>query len=211
MDTTADYGMGLVPIFCLRIFRRVVPAGIFGRFFAQVSMTNEELNALLEPVVADLGLELVGIEFSPGTGGGLLRVYIDEAERGVTIDDCERASREISALLDVNDPIAGHYTLEVSSPGLERPLFTLDHFVRFAGETVKIGVNLPIDGRRRFQGAILGIEGDRILIDQDGVQIAIPHANVAKARLVPDYVALGLVAEPPSGAGKTPRGKRKKA
>ena len=155
-------------------------------------MTNDELSQLLEPAIADLGLELVGIEFSPNAGGSLLRVYIDEAERGVTIDDCERASREISALLDVNDPVAGRYTLEVSSPGLERPLFTPGHFERFRGEQVKISVNLPLDGRRRFQGRIDAVDDERVTIDQDGKPVAIAHANIAKARLVPDYAALGL-------------------
>lgn len=166
---------------------------------------DAELNQLLAPVIADLGLELVGIEFAQGGGGSLLRIYIDEPERGITIDDCERASREISALLDVNDPVAGRYTLEVSSPGLERPLFTTDHFARFVGEQVKIGVNLPIDGRRRFQGRLVGIEGDRITIEQDGKPVTIAHANVAKARLVPDYVALGLAPAPREG-GKKPAG-----
>ena len=156
-------------------------------------MTNEELSELLAPAIADLGLELVGIEFSPNSGSSLLRVYIDEPERGVNIDDCERASREISALLDVNDPVAGRYTLEVSSPGLERPLFTPEHFTRFMGEIVKLNLSLPIDGRRRFQGAIRAVEGDRITLDQDGTDVTIVHANVVRARLVPDYAALGIV------------------
>ncbi|WP_300614748.1 ribosome maturation factor RimP [Dokdonella sp.] len=166
---------------------------------------DAELNQLLAPVIADLGLELVGIEFAQSGGGSLLRVYIDEPERGVSIEDCERASREISALLDVHDPVAGRYTLEVSSPGLERPLFTTDHFERFLGQQVKIGVNLPIDGRRRFQGRIEAVEGDRITIEQDGKPVAIAHANIAKARLVPDYVALGLAPAPREG-GKKPAG-----
>ena len=157
-------------------------------------MTNEELHALLDPAIRDLGLELVGIEFSPGHGGSLLRVYIDAPERPVTIDDCERASREISALLDVNDPVAGRYTLEVSSPGLDRPLFTPAQFARFMGEAVKINVNLPLEGRRRFHGTIREVAGDRIVIEQDGIPIPIVHANIAKARLAPDYAALGLAA-----------------
>jgi len=155
-------------------------------------MTHEELSALLAPVIADLALELVGIEFSPNQGGSVLRVYIDEPERGVTIDDCERVSREISALLDVNDPVAGHYTLEVSSPGLERPLFTPEHFARFVGSEVKLTLNLPLAGRRRFQGLVRAVEGDRITLEQDGAPVEIAHANVARANLVPDYAALGL-------------------
>ena len=157
-------------------------------------MKEEDLNALLAPLISDLGLELVGIEFSPGSGGSLLRIYIDAPERAVGIEDCERASREISALLDVNDPVAGRYTLEVSSPGLDRPLFTPEHFTRFIGQAVKINVNLPLDGRRRFHGSIKEVEGDRIVIEQDGEQVAIVHANIAKARLAPDYAALGLAA-----------------
>ncbi len=177
--TTADYGMGLVPIFFSSVLER---------------MREDELNALLAPLIADLGLELVGIEFSPGRGGSLLRVYVDSPGRPVTIDDCERASREISAALDVNDPVAGRYTLEVSSPGLDRPLFTPAQFERFVGEAVKINVNLPLDGRRRFHGTIKTVDGDRITIEQDGEPVTIVHANVAKARLAPDYAALGLAA-----------------
>lgn len=199
--------MGLVPIFCL-CFQNIVAADlVFPR--PGPYMTNEELSQLLEPAIADLGLELVGIEFSPNSGSSLLRVYIDEAERGITIDDCERASREISALLDVNDPVAGRYTLEVSSPGLERPLFTPAHFERFAGEQVKISVNLPIDGRRRFQGRIEAVDADRVTIEQDGKPVEIAHANIAKARLVPDYAALGLAPAQPARPGTGPaKGKR---
>ena len=173
-------------------------------------MKDEDLNALLAPLIGDLGLELVGIEFSPGRGGSLLRVYVDAAGRPVTIDDCERASREISALLDVNDPVAGRYTLEVSSPGLDRPLFTPDQFARFVGQAVKVNVNLPLDGRRRFHGTIREVEGDRITIEQDGEPVTIVHANVAKARLAPDYAALGLAAarrEYEEGASKKRRKK----
>jgi ribosome maturation factor RimP len=201
--------MGLVPIFCL-CFRR---SGWLPDFAERaVEMTNEDLTRLLEPAIADLGLELVGIEFGPGAGGSLLRVYIDESERGVTIDDCERVSREISALLDVNDPVAGRYTLEVSSPGLERPLFTPEHFARFLGAAVKVVVNLPIDGRRRFQGPIESVEGDRITLMQDGAPVAIVHANIAKAHLAPDYAALGMAparVEPAAARGRSARRGRK--
>jgi len=173
-------------------------------------MKEEELNALLAPLIADLGLELVGIEFSPGHGGSLLRVYIDVADRPVTIDDCERASREISAALDVNDPVAGRYTLEVSSPGLDRPLFTPAHFERFIGQSVKINVNLPLEGRRRFHGTIKEIDGDRIVIEQDGVPVSIVHSNIAKARLAPDYAALGLAAARREYEEGAPKKRKKK-
>jgi ribosome maturation factor RimP len=163
-------------------------------FYWDDVVANEKLNELLLPLVTDLGLEFVGIEFSPSRGSSLLRVYIDAPERPVTIDDCERVSREISAMLDVNDPIEGRYTLEVSSPGIDRPLFTLEHFTRFIGSSAKVNVALPIDGRQRFSGVIRDVQDDRILFDQDGREVVISHANVVKARLIPDYVALGLAA-----------------
>lgn len=164
-------------------------------------MKDDELIQLITPVIADLGLECLGIEYAPSRGNSLLRIYIDvpagtSPERAVTLDDCEAVSRELSALLDVNDPIQGRYTLEVSSPGIDRPLFTPAQFERFLGETAKISLNLPLDGRRRLQGPILAVEGDTITLEQDGAPMAVAHENIQKARLVPDLVALGLVAEP---------------
>ena len=175
-------------------------------------MTSEELGKILAPLVTDLGLEYVGIEFSPSRGSSLLRVYIDAPERPVTLEDCERTSREISALLDVNDPIEGRYTLEVSSPGLDRPLFTPAQFARFVGEQVRIGTALPVEGRRRFQGAILSVDDDQVHVDQDGKDIAIAHGNIAKAKLVPDFAALGLVPAKRKNeeTGARPRGPKHK-
>jgi len=150
-------------------------------------MRNEELTELLAPVIADLGLECLGVEYSPSHGNSLVRVYIDAPGRAVTVDDCEAASRQISATLDVNDPIQGRYTLEVSSPGLDRPLFTAEQFARFIGQKAKLETNLPIDGRRRFNGAIRGVEGDSVVMEQDGIDVRIAHDNVHKAKLVPDF------------------------
>ena len=115
----------------------------------------EEIQALLAPTVASLGLELLGVEFVPSGASALLRLYIDVEGRHVGIEDCEAVSREVSAKLDVEDPISSEYTLEVSSPGIDRPLFTLAHFARFAGEQAKVNLRLPQDGRRRLQGKIL--------------------------------------------------------
>jgi len=151
------------------------------------NMRNEELTELLVPVIADLGLECLGVEYSPSHGNSLVRVYIDAADRPVTVDDCEVVSRQVSATLDVNDPIQGRYTLEVSSPGLDRPLFTAQQFARFVGESAKVEVNLAIDGRRRFQGPIRAVEGSTIVLDQDGVAVRIAHDNIHKAKLVPDF------------------------
>jgi ribosome maturation factor RimP len=164
-------------------------------------MRNEELTRLLAPVVADLGLECLGVEYSPSHGNSLVRVYIDAADRAVTVDDCEAVSRQVSATLDVNDPIQGRYTLEVSSPGLDRPLYTPEHFARFAGQSAKVEVNLAIGGRRRFQGPIRAVESDTIVLEQDGVPVRIAHGNVHKAKLVPEF------AEP---AGKGNKGRKAK-
>jgi ribosome maturation factor RimP len=150
-------------------------------------MFNKELTQLLTPVVADLGLECLGVEYSPSHGNALVRVYIEAPERAVTVDDCEAVSRQVSATLDVNDPIPGRYTLEVSSPGLDRPLYTPQQFARFAGREAKLEVNLAIDGRRRFQGPIRAVEGGDVILEQDGSPVRIAHANIHKAKLVPDY------------------------
>lgn len=166
-------------------------------------MKDDELIQLINPVVADLGLECLGIEYAPSRGNSLLRIYIDHLERPITIDDCEAVSRELSAQLDVNDPISGRYTLEVSSPGIDRPLFTPAQFSRFIGEIAKVSLNLPVAGRRRLQGAIRAVDDDRITIEQDGADVVVVHDNIQKARIVPDYAALGLAPEKPGKPGKT--------
>lgn len=177
-----------------------------------------EISALLAPTVESLGLELLGVEYLPAPGGALLRLYIDVPEgamdaagepRSVGIDDCESVSREVSAQLDVADPISGHYTLEVSSPGVDRPLFTAAQFAGFAGEEAKATLKLPQDGRRRLQGRILRTEGDTVVFDVDGNEFAVAVDNIEKARLVPDWVALGLApAKDKSGRDARP-GKQK--
>ena len=167
-------------------------------------MKDEDLLQLLTPLIADLGFECLGIEYAPSRGNSLLRIYIDVADRPITVDDCEAVSREVSANLDVNDPITGRYTLEVSSPGIDRPLFTPAQFERFLGEQAKLALNLPVQGRRRLLGTIKAVAGDTITIEQDGVDVAVTHDNIQKARLVPDLEALGLLPEPKKGGKKTP-------
>lgn len=174
---------------------------------------------LLSPTIQSLGLELLGVEYLPSPGGAVLRLYIDipvgaegaavegEAPRMVGIEDCESVSREVSAQLDVEDPISGHYTLEVSSPGVDRPLFTAAQFARFLGEEAKVVLQLPQDGRRRFQGRIAAVEGERIDFDVDAKpepqRVSVEMGNIEKARLVPDWVALGFA---PTKPGKKPAG-----
>lgn len=149
-------------------------------------MSSSKLTRLLQPLVEDLGYEFVGLENSSNPKNPAVVIYIDKPE-GIAIEDCETVSREVAALLDVEDPIPGHYSLEVSSPGLDRPLFTLQQFAQFAGETATLNAFAPVDGRRKFKGKILGTTGTAVLMEQDGAEVAIEMSNIAKARLVPDY------------------------
>ncbi|MET0581653.1 MAG: ribosome maturation factor RimP [Pseudoxanthomonas sp.] len=166
----------------------------------------KQIANLLSPTVQALGLELLGAEYLPAPGSATLRLYIDvtEAElatRVVNIEDCEAVSREVSAQLDVEDPITGNYTLEVSSPGIERPLFTLAQFARHQGQSAKVLLRLPQDGRRRLQGEILRIEGGSIVFKLDSApvdnaEMTVAFENVDKARIMPDWVALGFAPQP---------------
>jgi ribosome maturation factor RimP len=167
-----------------------------------------EISTLLAPTVAALGLELLGVELAASGSDALLRLYIDAPGRLVDIDDCERVSREVSAVLDVEDPIASQYTLEVSSPGIDRPLFTVAQFGRFIGEQAKLTLRLAQDGRRRFVARILGVENDDVLLGHEAGNLRVAHANIEKARLVPDLVALGLAPQPKPG--KAPAGAKTK-
>jgi len=171
-----------------------------------------DIAKLLAPTIASLDLELLGAEYLPAPGNALLRLYIDvpavaegAEPRAVTIEDCEAVSREVSAQLDVEDPISGNYTLEVSSPGVDRPLFAPAQFARFLGERAKVGLKLPQDGRRRVQGIIAAVDGDRITFDIDGTPLEVGFDNIDKARLMPDWVAMGLApAQDKSGRDARP-------
>lgn len=143
---------------------------------------RERLIALIEPLTARLGYELVDLEYGAGRGHGLLRVFID-AGAGVGVDDCERVSREVSALLDVEDPIPGGYTLEVSSPGFDRVLRTREHFGRFVGSRVFVELKEPREGRRRYTGQLLAVDADGIALDVDRQRVAVSFAEIGKARL----------------------------
>ena len=160
-----------------------------------------EITNLLAPTVQALGLELLGVEYLPAPGSATLRLYIDVSleerdARAVNIDDCEAVSREVSAQLDVEDPISGNYTLEVSSPGVDRPLFALAHYERHIGESAKVVLKLPQEGRRRLQGEILRIEGGNVVFVVDNAELLVAFDNIDKARLVPDWVGLGMAPEP---------------
>jgi ribosome maturation factor RimP len=153
-------------------------------------MLRDQLRELLAPVVAGLGYQLWELEYLPRSGGGLLRLYIDSAndasERGISLDDCERVSRGVSETLDAADPIPSHYTLEVSSPGLDRVLRTREHFERFAGERVRLEMMQPVEGRKRFSGRLLGVGASEITLELENGRISLPIDEIHRARLAPD-------------------------
>jgi len=172
--------VGLGPIFCIR---EICP-GPFIRPGSDVKRSEVQIAELVTPTVEALGLDLWGVEHVSQGKFSLLRIYIDRAEDGVTVDDCERVSHQVSALLDVEDPISGEYTLEVSSPGLDRPLFTLDQFQQYVGETVRIRTRGPVEGRRKFKGTIVAAVNDSVMVKVDGVDFTIPQADIEKAAIV---------------------------
>ncbi|MBI3989323.1 MAG: ribosome maturation factor RimP [candidate division NC10 bacterium] len=141
------------------------------------------IKALAQPIVEDEGLELVGVEFQRESRGWVLRLYI-EREGGVTLADCEGVSHQLGDLLDVKDLINYSYTLEVSSPGLDRPLTKEADFTRFAGRLARVTTFQPVEGRRRFLGRLRGVQEGQVLLEKgDGSMVAIPWETIAKARL----------------------------
>ncbi len=143
---------------------------------------RERLIALIEPLVGRLGYELVELEQSSGRGSAAVRLFIDSPE-GVGLADCERVSREVSALLDVEDPIPTAYTLEVSSPGFDRVLRTQAHFARFVGSRVAVELTAPREGRRRYTGTLLSVDEAGIALEVDGQRVPVSFGEIGKARL----------------------------
>jgi ribosome maturation factor RimP len=148
-------------------------------------MKSDELAKLLEPTVERLGFELADLEVRLGGKGGMVRVFIDRPE-GIDLDDCARVSQAVSAILDVEDPVPGNYNLEVSSPGLDRKLTKIEHFQRFEGETVKVQMRFPIEGRRRFRGTLVSSDDENIVVEVDGESHSVPLKTIDTARLVPE-------------------------
>ena len=151
---------------------------------------REALIRLLDPAVVAEGCELVELEYHPQRGGGLLRLYIDRPDApgphgGVTVEDCEAVSRRVSALLEQADPIAGGYTLEVSSPGFDRPLRTLAHYRRFEGSRLRVESHLPRDGRRRWTGRLVAVAPTGVRLEVDGQIVDLQLSEIKTARLAP--------------------------
>ncbi|MBC8339832.1 MAG: ribosome maturation factor RimP [Rhodospirillales bacterium] len=146
------------------------------------------IHELIEPTIEDLGYDLVRVQIM-GKDAPILQIMMEHQEgpdgfKEITVEDCATVSRAVSALLEVDDPIQGAYTLEVSSPGLDRPLVRLRDFERFQGLEAKIEINRPLDGQRRFKGRLLGVEGDTVKILVDGNEVELPHPDIHKAKLL---------------------------
>ena len=144
------------------------------------------LRNMLEPGVRALGYELVDVEYTSAGSQNVLRVYIDQP-KGITVDDCATVSRQVSAVLDVEDPIREAYVLEVSSPGLDRPLVKREDFERFAGQMVKVRMSEAVLGRKNFKGTLVGVDGEAALVDVDNERYSLPLARIERARLVPSW------------------------
>jgi len=151
-----------------------------------VSSKLEQLQTLLAPVIEALGYEYWGLEFLSQGRHSLLRIYVDHAN-GILVEDCEKVSRQVSGVLDVEDPISNEYTLEVSSPGMDRPLFTLEQFAKHAGELVKIKLRSPYEGRRNFQGPLRGVEEQDVVVLVDDHEYLLPIDMIDKANIVPRF------------------------
>ncbi|MDH5353336.1 MAG: ribosome maturation factor RimP [Gammaproteobacteria bacterium] len=144
----------------------------------------QDLTVLFEPVIESMGYELVGVEFTGSINHGTLRIYIDR-EEGVSLDDCASISHQISAILDVEEPIQQSYDLEISSPGLNRPLFKLADFERFSGQLAKIKMSVAVAGRRNFKGLLKGVADSQLIqIEVDGEIYQLPLADIGKANLI---------------------------
>lgn len=151
------------------------------------TVLEDRLRDLIEPVLRFRRMDLVELSFAGGSRGGILKVIIDQ-EGGISIEDCASVSREVSALLDVEDAVPGSYTLEVSSPGLDRPLKGLQDFLRFAGRLAKVTFMEPVDGRTFIIGRILRVDGEDVVLDAgEGRTVVVAYGNIKKARLEVEF------------------------
>jgi ribosome maturation factor RimP len=146
----------------------------------------QEVREVVEPILQSQGYELVDLEYQRESRGWVLRIYLDR-EGGITLDDCTGVSHEVGAVLEVKDVIPNAYVLEVSSPGLTRPLKKPEDFNRFRNQLVKIKLFQPLDGRRNFKGILLGLEGETVRVEADGQVFEIPLQSIAKANLEIDF------------------------
>ncbi|MRI31803.1 ribosome maturation factor RimP [Endozoicomonas sp. OPT23] len=150
---------------------------------------QSQLEALIGPVVESLGYTLWGLEFRSQGKQSMLRIYIDalEQDQGIQLEDCEKVSRQVSGVLDVEDPITEEYTLEVSSPGVDRLLFTLEQYAAWAGAEVNLRLRVPFEGRRKFRGIVRGIEDQDVILVVDDHELLLPIESIDKAQVIPKF------------------------
>lgn len=163
----------------------------------ELSKTSEgkaaEIESLIGPSLGDMGYDIVRVMLS-GDKRAKLQIMVERRDRaGMTVDDCASVSRAAAAILDVRDPIAGAYVLEVSSPGIDRPLTRLGDFERFAGFDARVETRMPVEGQRRFRGRLLGLDGARVRLATERGEVALDFADLAKAKLIltDDLIAAG--------------------
>jgi|TARA_Y100001934_G_C12134055_1_gene669271 ribosome maturation factor RimP len=144
------------------------------------------LNELLGPVVESMGYTFWGLEYLSQGKDTVLRVFIDH-ENGITVDDCAAVSRQISSVMDVEDPISQVYNLEVSSPGMDRPVFTLEQYASLAGNIIDVRLRMAFDGRRKFKGQLIGVEQEDIVLRVDDNEYLLPIELIEKANVVPQF------------------------
>ena len=159
---------------------------IFYWWVINLSAQRDKLEELLRPGIEALGFELWGIEYQSHAKRSMLRIYID-AEAGISVDDCAKVSHQVSGVLDVEDLITGEYTLEVSSPGMDRPLYRLEQYAEYIGSDINIRLRIAFEGRRKFQGRLVAIEGDEVVIQLDGHEYLLPFEQIDRAQIVPSF------------------------
>lgn len=147
---------------------------------------EHKLTAMLRPAVEETGKELLGVEYISAGNNSVLRLFIDH-ENGIDVDDCAEVSHQVGAILDVEDPISSEYNLEVSSPGLDRPLFEKSQFEGVIGETVEVKISMPLNGRRKFKGKLITVEKDNLIVMVDNEEYELVISNIDKANLVYDH------------------------
>lgn len=147
---------------------------------------EQQLTEMLRPAVEETGKELLGVEFVSAGNQSVLRIFIDH-ENGINVDDCAEVSHQVGAILDVEDPISTEYNLEVSSPGLDRPLFEKSHYENVVGETIEVKLGVPLNGRRKFKGLLEKIENDTLIVIVDGEEYPLVISNIDKGNLVAKF------------------------
>jgi len=151
-----------------------------------VVMKQTRLEELVGPVAESLGCELWGLELHMQGKHSLLRIYIDKAD-GIHLEDCERVSRQVSSVMDVEDPINGHYLLEVSSPGADRALYKIEHYKAYVGQKVSLKLRVGFEGRKKFTGLLKGVEGSEVVLEVDDDEYLLPYELIDKANIIPTY------------------------